>query len=60
MIVVRHGRLRKYFSQHIREKIKVMGPVPKKDICSIYELVWNQQPHVRLRHMKNKNQLINK
>jgi hypothetical protein len=37
-----------------------MGPVPKKDICSIYELVWNQQPHVRLRHMKNKNRLINK
>jgi hypothetical protein len=44
----------------MRGKQEVMGLVQKKALHSRSELVWNPQPHVRLRHMKKKNQLTNK
>jgi hypothetical protein len=40
---------------HMRGKPEVMGLMQKKALHSRSELVWNPQPHVRLRHLKKKN-----
>jgi hypothetical protein len=44
---------------HMREKIEVKGLTQKKDLHSISELVWNPQPHMRIKHPKRKNSLDN-